>query len=88
MKKINKIKAKKLFEQGYLIRVIPNKLSPKNKYKLYMDIKYLDSNRVQNMDNTYYCNDFDFVISSYKDNMLCFENGYYLNYYILDNEAL
>ena len=52
-----------------------------------MDIKYLESNRVQNMDNIYYCNDFDFVISNYKDNMLCFENGYYLNYYILNNEA-
>ena len=84
MEKINKIKAKKLFNQGYIIRVIPNKLSPKNKYKLYMDIKYLDSNRIQNMDNIYYCNDFDFIISSYKDNMLNFENGYYLNYYIVN----
>ena len=84
MEKINKIKAKKLFNQGFTIRVIPNKLSPDNKYKLYKDIKYLESNSIQNMDNIYYCNDFDFVIANYKDNILNFENGYYLNYYIVN----
>lgn len=82
MEKINKIKAKKLFEQGFIIRVVPNKLSPDNKEKIYRDIRYFKTNMIQKIVGVYCCNNFDFVISNYKDTILNFENGYYFNYYI------
>lgn len=86
MEKINKVKAKKLFEQGYTLRAVPNKLNPTNKWKIYRDVKFLECNSIIHMNSILYCNDFNFVLEKFKDYFLNFENGYYLNYYVLNDD--
>ena len=86
MKKIKSITtAKKLFEAGHKIRIVPNKINPNNIWGLYADIKKMDSNSIQTMDDVRYCNDFNFIIDNFKHYNCNNETGLYLHFYLLEN---
>ena len=86
MQKIKSIRtAKKLFNQGFLIRVVPNKINPNNIWGLYADIKKLDCNSIQEMDDIRYCNDFNFIINNFKYYNCNNETGLYCSFYLLEN---
>ena len=86
MEKIKSIKtAKKLFEAGAKIRIVPNKINPNNIWGLYADIKKMDSNSIQTMDDVRYCNDFNFIIDNFKHYNCNNETGLYLHFYLLEN---
>ena len=55
MQKIKSITtAKKLFDGGHKIRIVPNKMRPNNIWGFYVDIKKMDSNSIQTMDDVRY----------------------------------
>ena len=84
MEKIKSIKtAKKLFDKGTLIRIVPHKINPNNVWGLYADIKKLESASIQVMDEVRYCSDFDFIITNYSYYNCNYENGNYLHFYLL-----
>ena len=86
MEKIKSITtAKKLFEAGAKIRIVPHKINPNNIWGLYADIKKLDSASIQTMDDIRYCNDFDFIITNYSYYNCNNENGNYMHFYLLEN---
>ena len=86
MQKIKSIRtAKKLFDKGSLIRIVPNKINPNNIWGLYADIKKMDSNSIQTMDDIRYCNDFNFIIDNYSYYNCNNETGLYLHFYLLEN---
>ena len=86
MQKIKSITtAKKLFEAGAKIRIVPNKINPNNIWGLYADIKKMDSNSIQTMDDVRYCNDFNFIIDNFKHYNCNNETGLYLHFYLLDD---
>ena len=77
--------AKKLFEAGAKIRIVPCKINPNNIWGLYADIKKMDSARIQTMDDVRYCNDFDFIVDNFKHYNCTNETGNYLHFYLLDD---
>ena len=84
MEKIKSITtAKKLFDKGAFIRIVPNKINPNNIWGVSADIKILNSARIQEMDDVRYCNDFDFIINNYSYYNCNNENGNYLHFYLL-----
>ena len=86
MQKIKSITtAKKLFEAGAFIRIVPNKMRPDNMWGFYADIKKMDSNSIQMMDDIRYCNDFNFIIDNYSYYNCNNETGNYLHFYLLEN---
>ena len=86
MEKIKSITtAKKLFEAGAKIRIVPNKINPNNIWGLCADIKKMDSNSIQTMDDVRYCNDFNFIIDNFKHYNCNNETGLYLHFYLLEN---
>ena len=86
MEKIKSITtAKKLFEAGAKIRIVPNKINPNNIWGLCADIKKLDSASIQTMDDVRYCNDFNFIIDNFKHYNCNNETGNYLHFYLLDD---
>ena len=86
MEKIKSITtAKKLFEAGAKIRIVPNKINPNNIWGLCADIKKLESSSIQTMDDVRYCNDFNFIIDNFKHYNCNNETGLYLHFYLLEN---
>ena len=86
MEKIKSITtAKKLFEAGAKIRIVPNKINPNNIWGLCADIKRLETSSIISMDDVRYCNDFDFIIDNYSYYNCNYENGNYLHFYLLDD---
>ena len=86
MEKIKSITtAKKLFEAGAKIRIVPNKINPNNIWGLCADIKKMDSNSIQTMDDVRYCNDFNFIIDNFKHYNCNNETGLYCSLYLLEN---
>ena len=86
MKKIKSITtAKKLFDKGAFIRIVPNRMRPDNMWGFYADIKILNSARIQEMDDVRYCNDFDFIVDNFKHYNCNNETGLYLHFYLLEN---
>ena len=86
MEKIKSITtAKKLFEAGAKIRIVPNKINPNNIWGLCADIKKMDSNSIQEMDDVRYCNDFNFIIDNFKHYNCNNETGLYCSFYLLEN---
>ena len=86
MEKIKSITtAKKLFEAGAKIRIVPNKMRPDNMWGFYADIKILNSARIQEMDDVRYCNDFDFIVDNFKYYNCTNETGKYCSFYLLDD---
>ena len=87
MQKIKSITtAKKLFEAGAKIRIVPNKINPNNIWGLCADIKKMDSNSIQTMDDIRYCNDFNFIIDNFKHYNCNNETGNYLHFYLLEDK--
>ena len=86
MQKIKSIRtAKKLFEAGAKIRMVPHNINPSNIWGLYADIKILNSARIQEMDDIRYCNDFNFIVTNYSYYNCNNETGLYLHFYLLEN---
>ena len=84
MEKIkSKITAKKLFESGHQIRIVPNKINPNNIWGLYADIQKLESNSILEMDDVRYCNDFTFICDNFMIYNCNNETGNYLSYYLI-----
>ena len=85
MEKIKNITtAKKLFEAGAKIRIVPNKMRPDNSWGFYADIKKMDSNSIQTMHDIRHCNDFNFIIDNFKHYNCNNETGLYLHFYLLE----
>ena len=86
MQKIKSITtAKKLFEAGAKIRIVPNKINPNNIWGLCADIKKLESSSIQVMDDVRYCNDFNFIVNNFSYYNCNNETGLYLHFYLLEN---
>ena len=86
MKKIKSITtAKKLFEAGAKLRIVPHKINPNNIWGLCAHIKKIDSARIQTMDDIRYCSDFNFIVDNFKHYNCNNETGLYLHFYLLED---
>ena len=86
MEKIKSITtAKKLFEAGAKIRIVPNKISPNNIWGLYADIKKMDSVPLESIYDINYYNNFNHIINDFKYYNCNNETGLYCSFYLLEN---
>ena len=86
MKKIKSITtAKKLFEAGAKIRMVPHKINPNNIWGLCADIKKIDSVPLEAIYNINHYNDFNRIINDFSYYNCSNETGLYLHFYLLEN---
>ena len=86
MEKIKSITtAKKLFDKGAFIRIVPNKMRPDNMWGLYNDIKKIDSIPIEAIYDINYYNNFNRIINDFKYYNCSNETGLYLHFYLLDD---
>lgn len=81
MKRITKAKARKLFNEGQAVTIIPHKVRTDNVWGIGMEIqKGVICNTIHNQ--TYCIQGFDWWLDCYITYNCNFENGYYCAYYI------
>ena len=86
MQKIKSITtAKKLFEVGHKIRIVPNKINPNNMWGLCADIKKIDYVPIESIYNINYYNDFNRIINDFSYYNCNNETGLYCSFYLLDD---
>lgn len=83
MTRITKAKARKMFNNGETITIVPHKVSPNNVLGIGMNMqKDAVANTIHGQD--YSIQGFDWWIDCYTTYNCNFENGYYVAYYIED----
>ena len=86
MQKIKSITtAKKLFDTGSLIRIVPNKINPNNIWGLCVDIKKIDNVPIESIYDINYYNDFNRIINDFTYYNCSNETGLYCSFYLLEN---
>ena len=86
MQKIKSITtAKKLFEAGHKIRIVPNKINPNNMWGLCVDIKKIDSVPIEAIYDINYYNDFNRIVNDFRYYNCSNETGLYCSFYLLEN---
>ena len=83
MTRITKPKARKMFNNGETITIVPHKVNPKNVWGIGMAIQ---EDKVSNLihNQTYGTHGFDWTVDRYTEYNCCYESGYYVAYYIED----
>ena len=77
----NKTVARKAFEAGETIIIVPNKTSPNNCWGIDLKIqKDMIANNIANQ--TFGSQGFDFTIDRYTQYNCNYESGYYVSYYV------
>ena len=86
MQKIKSITtAKKLFEAGTKIRIVPHKINPNNVWGLYADIKKIDSVPLESIYDIKYYNDFNRIVNDFRYYNCSNETGLYCSFYLLED---
>ena len=86
MEKIKSITtAKKLFEAGHKIRVVPNKINPNNVWGLCADIQKIESVPLESIYDINYYSNFNRIINDFTYYNCSSETGLYLHFYLLDD---
>ena len=86
MEKIKSIRtAKKLFDKGAFIRIVPHKINPNNIWGLYNDIKKIDNVPIEALYDINYYNNFNRIINDFKYYNCSNETGLYCSFYLLDD---